>query len=231
MAMRARLKRLLTDSSYNRLMLDFPFLLALPMVRFESNLDRGGIEDVRRLLDATASCRGEIVECGSSRCGTAILIARHLDSMGSRKRVFALDSFEGFDLEELRRERTAGLTSAADDAFTSTHFDYVTRKLDKLGYGGRVVPVKGFFQSTLPSLARRSEFSFALIDCDLQESIRFCAETVWPRIVPGGVIAFDDYDSDEFRGARLAVDRVARDRRAETSVQGMLNRLYYLKKA
>ena len=45
------------------------------------------------------------------------------------------------------------------------------------------------------------------------------------------LIAFDDYDSDEFGGARLAVDRVVRDRRAETSVQGMLNCLYYVKKA
>ena len=142
-----------------------------------------------------------------------------------------MDSFEGFSPDELERERSRGLTSAPDDAFTSTNFGYVTVKLSKLGYSDIIIPIKGFFQNTLLPLANQSEFSFALIDCDLQESVSYCAETLWERIVPGGIVAFDDYESDEFRGARLAVDAFVETYATYISSHGMLNRLYYVKKS
>ena len=231
MSLRARLKRLLPDSTYNSLMLNVHLLYRLPMVSFESNMDREGMEDVMQLLDMTASRRGDVIECGSSRCGTSILIAKHLEVMGIQKKIFALDSFEGFSPEELNRERSAGLTSAPDDAFTSTNFGYVTEKLNKLGYEDRIIPIKGFFEDTLLSIVHESEFAFALIDCDLQESMSYCADNLWSHTVPGGIVAFDDYDSDEFRGARLAVDRFVQDHLTSISAHGMLNRLYYVKKA
>ena len=85
MSLRARLKRLLPADAYNSLMLSFPALYRLPMVRFESNMDRAGIGDITQLLDDTESLHGEVVECGSSRCGTTILIAEHLSEGGGRK--------------------------------------------------------------------------------------------------------------------------------------------------
>ena len=79
------------------------------------------------------------------------------------------DSFEGFDLDELRRERASGLTTASDKAFTSTSYRYVQTKLAKLGINDIVLPVKGFFQTTLPHI--NSEFCCALVDCDFRETV------------------------------------------------------------
>ena len=86
------------------------------------------------------------------------------------------------------------------------------------------------FRDTLPLLAAETRFSFALVDCDLQDSVSYCADTLWPRMVPGAVVAFDDYASDEFRGARFAVDAFVSGQTDDISSHGMLNRLYYARK-
>ncbi len=182
MSLRARLKRLLPDDTYNWLMLNFHILYRLPVVSFESNIDEEGMEDIRQLLDIASSYNGDVVECGSSRCGTSILISKYLETLGIQKKIYALDSFEGFNPLELERERSRGLTSASDDAFTSTNFDYVTRKLNRLGCDDKIIPIRGFFEDTLLSVVHESEFSFVLIDCDLQESMSYCANTLWPTL-------------------------------------------------
>ena len=213
-------------------MLTLPALYGLPFVSYETNMaGDGGVEDLYELIEGASERPGEVIECGSSRCGTSILMARQLRRLGVRKIVYALDSFEGFPQQEFERERARGLTYAPDDAFTSTNFEYVVEKLRKLGYEDSIVPVKGFFEDTLPSIASQSEFAFALIDCDLQESMRFCANTLWPRISAGGVLAFDDYNSTEFRGAKLAIDEFVNAGPPDLDSHDILNRLYYVKKA
>ena len=168
MALRARLKRLVPPRAYNRLMLSIPTLYKLSFVNYETNMSEDGLGDIYSLINGVARYPGEVIECGSSRCGTSILIARHLKNLGIHKRVHALDSFQGFPKEEFEREKLMGLTNAPSGAFTSTNFEYVVAKLRRLGYEDSIVPVKGFFEDTLPSVAHRSEYAFALIDCDLQ---------------------------------------------------------------
>ena len=230
MGFRARLKRILPPSAYNRLMLLIPTLYRLPFVNYETNMSKDGLDDICNLMSGVVRYSGDIIECGASRCGTSLLIAQHLKSLGVHKKVYALDSFQGFPKKEFEREKRMGLTDAPSGAFTSTNFEYIVAKLRKLGYEDSIAPVKGFCEDTLPSLADQSEYAFVLIDCDLQESMRYCADTLWPRLVPGGIMAFDDYDSEEFRGARLAIDAFVSDRLPKMDSHGLLKRLFYVKK-
>jgi hypothetical protein len=171
---------------------------------------------------------GNIIECGSARCGASIIMAYHLRARGCTKSVYACDSFEGFDHAELRRERASGLTTASEKSFTSTSYRYVQTKLAKLGVNGVVLPVKGFFQTTLPCIS--SEFCCALVDCDFRDSVIYCAETIWPHLVSGGRILFDDYTSEDFRGARLGIDDFIEKYENEIEEHGLLNHLYLVKK-
>ena len=113
---------------------------------------------------------------------------------------------------------------------------YVEAKLRAFGLQAFVRLYPGFFQTTLqPFLDANpgSRICFALIDCDLAPSIRYCAETVYESIVPGGVILFDDYVSmapgKRFTayspGVRKVVDEfVARHRPTR---HGLQNGLYH----
>lgn len=221
---RAVVKRMMPSRWLNGLLLALPVLYRLPFVRFETSLTAGGIRDLHDILERAAALPGDVIECGSSRCGSTVLIADDLRRRGVRKTIFACDSFEGFDRAEILAEKAAGLANAPDDAFTSTSLEYVTRKIDRLGHAGTIRPVKGYFESTLPAMG--GPFALAFIDCDLRKSATFCAETLWPRLVPGGALVFDDYAEEDFRGARLAVDEFVAAHAGEIAEHGLGRRLY-----
>ena len=130
MTIRAALKRLVPPPAFNWAMLHMTFLQRLPFVRYESNLESsGGLEDLAELVEMALPLEGDVIECGSSRCGTSILMADLMRSRGSNKRVYACDSFRGYRPEELERERRLGLTRARFSSFTSTSHGYVVEKI------------------------------------------------------------------------------------------------------
>ena len=218
-------------SALNRTLLAFPALYGLPFVQYETNIwEHGGVEDIRTLIELAADCPGNVLECGASRCGTAILMARHLRRLGVSKTVYALDSYQGFPPDELARERAHGWTDVAANAHTSTSLDYVTAKIRRLGYADTVIPVPGFFKRTLPEIIGQGRVAFAFIDCDLKESTSYCSRTVWPNVDSGGILAFDDYLGPLHSGVKLAVDEFVSAYKCEINEHGMLQRLYYVRK-
>jgi hypothetical protein len=152
-------------------------------------------------------------------------MALNATSRGRRKLVFACDSYEGFDTVELARERAVGLTAVTPRAFTSTSYTYVQRKIAALGLEGIVIPIRGYFQDTLPTL--NGPFCLALIDCDLRDSLIFAASTIWPRLSPGGRLLFDDYADPGFKGARQGIDLFVEQHQLEIADHGLLGRFYF----
>ena len=229
-----RLARYTPQILLNNFLLTFPSLYRTSLVMSESYLGSHGIDDVLTKLYTVLTLEGDIIECGSARCGTSVIIGSFLQAVQSKKKVYALDLFgRGFDLDELRAERMAGLTSAKDNAFIHTSYSYVTCKIQKLGLSDAVIPIKGYFQQTLPGLVDSKRFCLALIDCDLKKSTTYCAESIWPKLTENGVILFDDYDCDLFRtfkGPKIAVDEFVNSHGNEISQHGFLNRLYYVEK-
>ncbi len=216
------------------ILLAFPFIYRLKFVNYESFMQKNnGIEDLITKLKTVLNVNGDIIECGSARCGTTIIIANYLKAKGISKKVYALDLFgQGFDLQELQEERRLGLTRAKDNAFTrGMSYEYARRKIDRLGLSDIIIPIKGFFEDTLPHID--SEFCLSLIDCDLNKSMTYCAETIWPRVSKNGIMLFDDYDYElyhSFKGPKIAVDNFVSKYRNDISEHGLLNRLYYVVK-
>lgn len=231
MSLRGRIKRAIPISALNLTLLTFPDLYRLRFVHYESNVwENGGMADIQRLLDTTSQCPGDVVECGASRCGTSVLMARQLRNLGVPKKVYALDTYEGFPSDDLARERARGWTDVADDAHTSTSLDYVTEKVRRLGFAESVIPVRGLFNQTLPTIVRQKRLSFAFVDCDLKESTSFCIRTVWPSLNSSGILAFDDYLGPLHTGVKLAVDEFVSSFQNDINDHGMLQRLYFVQK-
>ncbi|GAB4243638.1 MAG: hypothetical protein OHK005_08110 [Candidatus Methylacidiphilales bacterium] len=69
----------------------------------------------------------------------------------------------------------------------------------------------GHLPKTLP-LLQESWFSFVHLDCDIYESYQTCLERLYPRMVPGGIILFDEYRSRVWPGATLAIDEFFSDK-------------------
>ena len=88
--------------------------------------------------------------------------------------------------------------------------------------------MKGFFEETLPPLDRR--FALALIDCDLEKSINFSSECIWPKLSKGGIMLFDEYNNRFYKGARIAIENFVKKHQNEIEQHFLMNRLYYVKK-
>jgi len=58
----------------------------------------------------------------------------------------------------------------------------------------------------------------------------FCARFLWPLLGPGGVMAFDDYTSEQFKGARIAVDRFITEAPVGLALHKLMRRIYFLRK-
>jgi len=227
--MKAYIKHLIPPAVLNTILLRFPFLYHTTLVNFESNFQKASaIQELLAQLATTLACEGDIIECGSSRCGTSAIMARYLRDHHLSRHILSCDSYAGFDLAELQREQAAGLTTARSDAFTSTSYTYVTKKIIALGLQDMIIPIKGYFQETLPALS--GPFCCALIDCDLQESLLFAAETLWPRLASHGLLLFDDYLTPTFKGAKPGVDTFVEKHRHEIASHGLLTHFYVVRK-
>lgn len=217
MAWKRRLRR--------RLLLFWPALYATNHVKFERSLTGDGeIEALLSRLDETLNIPGDIIECGSFLCGTTVCMALHLQDRHSDKRIFACDTFEGFDCGELKREQDRGDARPHRD-YSDNDLTYVRRKLVRLGVSHQITLVQGLFQETLASVP--GPFAFSFIDCDLSESLLYAARTVWPRLSPGGGCVFDDYDSARFQGAAKAIQAFLEEHASSIAAHGPLSRKMY----
>jgi len=222
--LKLRIKKAIPPALLNNLLLCFSFLYRIKLINYETNICEHGIKTLLYQLEKSIKIEGNIIECGSSRCGTSIIFANYLQSKGISKLIYACDSFGGFDLKELEKERQLGWTKTSGKAYTSSSYDYVNKKLKKLKLNNIVIPIKGFFKDTLSHI--NSDFCFALIDCDLKESTFFCSEMVWKRLKSRGCILIDDYDNKDFQGAKIGADFFVNKYKDTILTHQQLNRFY-----
>jgi Macrocin-O-methyltransferase (TylF) len=224
-----RNRPLLPMSTLN-ILLRFPFIYRMKFVNYESGLrDNHGLEDLTQQLESVLRVQGNIIECGSDRCGTSVIMAKYLKSIGNDKKIYALDVFgSGFEVNELEEESRLGLTQVPNKTFRYNSFEYVKNKIKLLGLEDVIIPVKGLFRDTLPSID--STFCLCLIDCDLRKSMLYCAETLWPKLSRNGVMLFDDCGSMDHKNVIIAVDGFVNEHQHEVSEYGFLNKIYQARK-
>ena len=155
------------------------------------------------LLERCSELEGDVIECGVYRGGNLIELAKKLKSIESNKVVYGLDTFEGlpFNSEE---DEVAGKQMLPTGLFEDTSVESIQHLLDKKGLDN-VKLIKGLFSESFLSL-KDKKFCFAYIDADLYLSIKQCIDFLKPRMVKGGVIMFDDYNSPTCGGANKAVE-------------------------
>ena len=228
-SLRVEVFNLIPKSIINNILLIFPRLYKLKIINYETVLSlNDGISEIILKIDQTKNIKGNIIECGAARCGTSVIMGNHLKKTDSKKIVYACDSFEGFNKDEIIKEREKGLTKALESAFTYTSYDYIVKKIKRLKLDRQIIPVKGFFHNTLSNID--SKFSLALIDADLEESICQAADSAWPKLSSGGVMLFDEYNNRWYEGAKIAIDRFVSEYESEFEEHYMMKRLYYVKK-
>jgi O-methyltransferase len=182
--------------------LTFPYLY--PLLRYESQLSEDQIAVLEEILGKRTP--GNVIECGVYRGGTTVLMALYLKENRIAKKIYALDSFAGFNEGHIEEEIDSGQVSARGrSAFTFNSVEYVQKKIERFGLADMVEIVPGYFEDTLGKIT--DSFSLAFIDCDLEKSAEFCLAALWEKVVRGGYIVVDDYANPGYPGAKIASDR------------------------
>jgi len=165
---------------------------------------------------------GDIIECGVGR-GRSLTVISMLNSLldlaeGGERRIFAYDSFCGFpepcEKDNSYRNPKAGEWSTSPSGKYSYSPEFTRLILREAGISETDIAnlniTPGFFCDTLPNHPDRP---IALLHCDgdLYESYRDCLLYLFPKVVLGGVIVFDDFyfekpSQEKFPGSRLAVE-------------------------
>jgi len=142
-----------------------------------------------RLVRQTALLEGEMAECGVYRGGGALLMARAIAAARSEiglppPELHLFDTFEGMP-------ETSGA-----DADVHSAGDFGDTSLESVGKIMAPFPFSTLRPGLIPDSLRGLEsrrFSFVHIDVDLYKSTVDCLDFFYPRLVPGGIMLFDDY--------------------------------------
>jgi len=154
------------------------------------------------LARQTLSIPGDFLEAGVYRGGTARLLRRVLNTSDHKRTLHLFDTFGGMP----GTNRTLDIHREKD--FFDTNVEAVSAVI---GTEEWILYHKGFIPDTFKGL-ETARFAFAHIDVDIYQSVLDCCGFIYSRVVPGGILVFDDYGLPSCPGARAAVDAFFQDK-------------------
>jgi O-methyltransferase len=165
---------------------DKEFVSTFDSIRQNTLVDIYRAHELWDLVQETISYGGDILEVGVWRGGTGCLMAKRAKQLNPSATVFLCDTFSGVVKASERDSHYHGGEHA------DTSVDIVRQLATKMGLDN-IQLLKGIFPDATGDKIEDMRFSLCHIDVDVYESAKQVTEWVWPRLVTGGVIVYDDY--------------------------------------
>jgi O-methyltransferase len=136
--------------------------------------------------------RGDFAELGVYRGGFTMFLGRLANKLGVK--AYGFDTFEGMPFKGPHDHHSVG-----DFVHQHGSFESVSSRVNE-----HVELVKGVFTDKI--LGHDRPYSFVHIDADQYQSTIDGLRFFYPKLLPGGVIALDDYDWHACPGVKIALD-------------------------
>jgi O-methyltransferase len=127
--------------------------------------------------------------------------ARYINMYFPGRTLYLFDTFEGFDSRDVAKEKMEKFSTGEQD-FSNTSVEAVLKLMPS---PANCRPVKGFFPDSAKGVD--DTFVFVSLDADLYEPIYEGLQFFYPRLVKGGYIFIHDFNNDEYKGSRKAVEQ------------------------
>lgn len=185
------------------------------------------IEAVKYLV--RSDIEGDFVECGVWRGGSIMAMALTLNKLAAHRSLHLFDTFAGMTApteEDVSVSGEKATSTFARKQLSEGSSNWVRSTLKEVkenvfssGYDReRFHFYEGRVEDTLPGKAPE-RIALLRLDTDFYESTRHELNTLYPRLVSGGVLIVDDYG--HWQGSRKAVDDYIR----EQGLSILLNRI------
>ena len=166
---------------------------------------------LQEALASTSDLEGSIVECGVATAWSLSVIAHAVRRSGSQKMIYAVDSYEGFPALS---EHDADWFDPETMKLHYKLFDIEFARLNLRGSGlsetevDSVTFVKGWIPEVLGQVS--GPIAVLHLDLDIYQSYADSLRILWPQVLPGAWILFDEYDQgrdeEKWLGAKKAID-------------------------
>jgi O-methyltransferase len=183
---------------------DPEFLSMIEAVQGVAHVDGNRLFTLWHLI-GSAPRGGALLEVGVWRGGSAAIIARQAQRAHPGAVVYLCDTFTGMPNVDPVLDPFFRGGEGADTSVTRVSGLMVSLGLDNV----RIVP--GVFPEAFTD--RVDAVSFAHIDVDVYRSCRDTFEWMWPRLLPGGVLVFDDYGYHGTPGNTQCINEIVEQHR------------------
>ncbi|MEK7412478.1 MAG: TylF/MycF/NovP-related O-methyltransferase [Planctomycetota bacterium] len=186
-----------TYSPWNR---DSTFQAAHAQIQEATLVDVYRCWELWQLVEQSAKLsEGAVIEIGVWRGGTGALIAQRAKQCGIRDPIYLCDTFTGVVKAGANDTRYIGGEHADTDRAA------VERLLARMGCDGVRILV-GIFPDQTGSAVAEQRIRFCHVDVDVYQSAKDILAWVWDRLVPGGIVVFDDYGFKGCEGVARLVE-------------------------
>lgn len=190
---------IIPTSTYAPYLIDKPFQKVYDKAKKYTLVDKYRCYELWQLVQETSKLNGDVLEVGTWRGGSSLIIAEasKVNSMASK--VFLFDTF-------------TGVANATDkDSFYKggEYSDATKEGVEKLlsDYGLYNCEVyKGVFPKDTGKYVKDKHFRFIHIDVDVYKSAQDSVGFLWNKLVVGGLIVFDDYGFHNCDGVTTLVN-------------------------
>ena len=188
----------------------------------------------RRVLDQVAHLQGDIVECGVGKGSSIAMFSYLVKEDREQRHIWGFDSFEGFPEPS---EHDKSIRNPQKGEWNETSLPGVLAMLEEAGLdeywiNTQVTLVQGFLEDSLHKYRVR-DIAVLHLDVDLYDSYKVALDTLYPRVIEGGVVMFDEYMATrehlKFPGAQKAIDEYMGDRINEIKRDEFTGKFYLIK--
>jgi hypothetical protein len=168
---------------------------------------------------------GCIVECGVFRGSSFFTWSKLMETFvpnDRSRKVFGFDSFSGltdFDEKDGKMDAKHGKVVGGWSAHAVRNevlkLVDITNKDNLISGIERCRLIEGNIKETIPKFVEENpglRISLLYLDMDLYEPTKVALEYLYDRVVPGGIVAFDEYGLMPWEGESVAVEEFMKER-------------------
>jgi O-methyltransferase len=166
---------------------DAAFLEIYAAVVRNTMVDKYRLYELWTLVKQSQKLTGSLLEVGAWRGGSAGVIAASARANGITSPFYVCDTFTGV----VKTSEKDGTYRGGEHSDTSRAI--VEELLFQKMHLENVKILEGIFPDQTAKGIENDKFRFCHIDVDSYESARDVLNWVWPRLVVGGIVVYDDY--------------------------------------
>lgn len=172
---------------------------------------------------------GDIVEVGVFKGSGMATFSKFVDIYcpNSNKKIIGFDFFNPGESDKmLERDSThdkdsMNMVYSRVDSSNDRELETVLRKLDGMEIDKKYMLVEGDVEKTIPTFLQENPgFRIALlyIDVDIERPTYYALKYLWDRILPGGMIVFDEFEYHKFSES-CGVEKFLKERNLEFKIR------------